>query len=275
MKKSIQRSFNFGKSGAAKSLALGVALTLSILPSISSAQASEQDLSSAANDPTASLMSFQLQDFYVSDFHNLDNETQNTVQFRAAIPFTLGGTNNIARLTLPYFTDTPSGGSGLSDMTLFNLTVFEQDWGRWGVGAVALLPTGEDGLSAEKWGLGPAVGFSAQEGWGLWGLFNQNILTVAGDDDRPDVNISTLQPILNVPIGSGWSFGFSEMTFVYDWDANKFTSLPLGLKVSKLTNPGAGRIPVQYQLSYERDFYDEGVAPRDTVGVTVKFLVPK
>lgn len=238
------------------------------------AQSGGQDLASAANDPTASLMSFQLQDFYVSDFHNQSSATQNTLQFRAAIPFILGSTNNIARLTLPYLTDTPSGQSGLSDATLFNLTVLDQPWGRWGVGAVALLPTGKEGLSAEKWGLGPAVGFMASPAWGLWGIFNQNLLTVAGDDDRQDVNLSTIQPIMNVPMGQGWSAGFSDMTFVYDWDANKFTSLPLGVKLSKLTHPGAGRVPVQYQFSYERNFYDDGVAPRDTVGVTVKFLFP-
>lgn len=242
---------------------------------IGALEAQEQDLASAANDPTASLMSFQIQDFYVSDFHNLDGEAQNTLQFRAAIPYAIGTTPNIARLTLPYVTETPSGNMGFGDATFFNLTVFNQPWGRWGVGAVALLPTGDGALSAKKWGLGPAAGFTAQSGWGLWGLFNQNIFTVAGDEDRPDVNLSTLQPILNVPFGNDWSLGFSDMTFVYDWDADKFTSPPLGLKVSKLTKPGAGRVPVQYQLSYERNFYDEGAVPRDTVGFTVKFLVPK
>ncbi|MFK7867760.1 MAG: hypothetical protein AB8B58_00825 [Roseobacter sp.] len=237
--------------------------------------AEEQDLASAANDPTASLMSFQLQDFYISDFHNLSGEAQNTLQFRAAIPYVIGKTPNIARLTLPYLTETPSENSGFGDATVFNLTVFNQPWGRWGLGAVALLPTGEGALSAKKWGLGPAAGFTAQAKWGLWGLFNQNIFTMAGDADRPDVNISTIQPILNVPLGNDWSIGFSDMTFVYDWDADKFTSLPLGFKVSKLTKPGRGRVPVQYQLSYERNFYDDGAAPRDTVGFTVKLLVPK
>jgi hypothetical protein len=106
-------------------------------------------------------------------------------------------------------------------------------------------------------------------------VFNQNIFTVAGEDDRPDVNLSTIQPILNVPLGQGWSAGFSDMTFVYDWDASEFTSLPLGVKLSKLTRPGAGRVPLQYQLSYERNFYDDGEAPRDTFGFTVKFLLPK
>lgn len=248
--------------------------TLALAAAPAFAQSDGQDLASAANDPTASLMSFQFQDFYVSDFYNQNDATQNTLQFRAAVPFKIGSTSNIARLTLPYLTETPSGNSGLSDATLFNLTVFDQAWGRWGAGAVALLPTGKDGLSAEKWGLGPAAGFTARPGWGLWGVFNQNIFTFAGDDDRPEVNLSTIQPLLNIPLGQGWSAGLSDMTFVYDWDAGEFTSLPLGVKLSKLTRPGAGRVPVQYQVSYERNFYDDGAAPRDTLGFTVKFLLP-
>ncbi|MDJ0995612.1 MAG: hypothetical protein QNI90_18680 [Dinoroseobacter sp.] len=231
-----------------------------------------QSLSSQASDPTASLMSFQFQDFYAFNLHNSD-QSQNILQFRAAIPFNLGGVNNIARLTLPSFTESASGETGLGDATLFNLAAFDQSWGRYGVGLVALLPTGADGLSAEKWGLGPALGFVARPSWGLAGLFNQNILTVAGDDDRPDVNISTLQPIVSVGLSEGWSVGTSDMTFAYDWDRDEFTSLPLGVKVSKLTKI-ADR-PVQWQLSYERNFYDEGTGPKDTIGFTIKLLVPK
>jgi hypothetical protein len=236
------------------------------------AQSGGQSLDSQASDPTASLMSLQLQDFYSPNLYNTDAD-QNVLQFRSAIPFTLGGLNNIARITLPYVTDSASGRSGLGDATLFNLTAFDRSWGRFGVGAVVLLPTGEDGLSAEKWGLGPAFGFVARPSWGLVGLFNQNIVTVAGDDTRPDVNISTVQPILNYPLSNGWSIGVSEMTFVYDWDAAAFTSIPLGVKVAKLAKVG-GR-PMQFQLTYERNFYDEGFGPQDTIGLTVKLLVPK
>ena len=146
-------------------------------------------------------------------------------------------------------------------------------WGRFGVGAVALLPTGEDGLSAEKWALGPAAGFAKQEKWGLWGLFNQNLFTIAGDDDRPDVNLSTIQPVFNYNLGNGWSAGTSEMVFVYDWEASEFNSLPLGIKVSKLVKGGG--LPWQWSLSYEHNFYDEAVSAADTVSFTLKLLVPK
>ena len=31
----------------------------------------------------------------------------------------------------------------------------------------------------------------------IFGIFNQNIFTIAGDDARPDVNVSIIQPIVN------------------------------------------------------------------------------
>lgn len=263
MKPTKQKSLHF----AASVIIAGLAATASY-----GQDSGDQSLESQASDPTASLMSFQFQDFYSPNLYN-NSGSQNVTQFRAAVPFTLGGINNIARLTLPYVTRNAAGASGMGDATLFSMATFDRSWGRFGIGVVALLPTGTDGISAQKWGLGPAMGFIAQKKWGLAGLFNQNILTVAGDDAQPDVNISTLQPILNHSLGGGWSVGTSDMSFVYDWDRDKFTSLPLGVKVSKLTKING--LPVQWQLSYERNFYDTGSGPRDTIGLTAKLLVPK
>lgn len=232
-----------------------------------------QSLDQAASDPTASLMAFQIQGFHSFRLHNLDDETASRLQFRAAIPFELGGTSNIARLTLPYITDTPSGADGFADATIFNLTTFNAPWGRWGVGAVALLPTGESGPSTEKWALGPAAGFTVQAGDVLWGAFNQNLFTIAGDEEKPNVNVSTLQPIFNIGLGNGWSTGLSEMVSTYDWDEGEFVSLPLGAKLSKLVR--FGNTPVQFIGSYEHDFYDERFGPSDTVSFTVKLLLPR
>ena len=247
---------------------IGLGSTTSLL-----AQESGQSLDQAASDPTASLMAFQLQGFHSYRLHNLDDETASRLQFRAAIPWELAGTSNIARLTLPYVTETPSGAEGFTDATIFNLTAFDTSWGRWGVGAVALLPTGEPDLSAEKWALGPAAGFTVQAGEILWGAFNQNLFTVDGDPDKPDVNVSTLQPIFNIGLGNGWSTGLSEMVFTYDWDTGEFVTLPLGVKLSKLVR--FGTTPVQFVGSYEHDFYDGGVTPADTLSFTVKLLLPR
>jgi len=50
----------------------------------------------------------------------------------------------------------------------------------------------------------------------LWGLFDQDLFIIGGDDSHPDVNISNLRPLFNVSLGEGWSVGFSEMNYVYD-----------------------------------------------------------
>ena len=193
-----------------------------------------QDISQAASDPTASLMALQFSDWYAVRYHENSDASDNTLVFRPVIPFSTGSLNHIFRATLPVITDNPYLESGLADSTVFDLVVFNENWGRWGVGAVALLPTGGQDSGAEKWGIGPAVGFTARSNDLLWGLFNQNVFSVAGNEDRADVNISTLQPILSYKLDGGWSVGFSEMSITYDWDQSKFVSLPLGLNVSKM-----------------------------------------
>lgn len=252
---------------------IGGAAAISILAATGAlSQSDEQSLSEAASDPTASLTAYVFQDFYTYRYHRSDGLHGNRAQFRLAVPYTWGSTSNIFRVTLPYLTDSPSGNTGLSDTTVFNLTTFNRSWGRFGLGAVALLPTGTDGVSAERWALGPAAGFVAQASWGIWGAFNQNIFDVGGSSGHDPVNLSVIQPILNVSLGNDWSVGTSDMSVTYDWDAGEFVSLPLGVQLNKLVHVGA--TPVQLGLSYEYNFYDDRVAPEGTIGVTVKVLVP-
>lgn len=232
-----------------------------------------QELSQAANDPTAALMAFQFQDSYSPSVYNTDGAAQNYLQFRAAIPYELGGMQNIFRVTLPTFTTTPSGKTGISDTVVFNLVTFNRSWGRFGVGAVGLLPTGRDGLSAEKWGIGPAFGFTAKRGKLLWGVFNQNIFSFAGDADMPSVNTTILQPIASIGLGNGWSAGLSEMSITYDWAKDDWVSLPLGVKLSKLHRFGSA--PVQFTAQYEHNFADDYTVPEDLYSFTIKFLMPK
>jgi len=229
-----------------------------------------QSLEQAASDPTASLMSVQIQDIYSGDYHTLNDESSNTLQLRTAIPFQAFGLNNIARVTLPIVTDSPSG-SGVGDMTVFDLVAFNQSWGRWGAGAVMLVPIGADGLSAEKWAAGPALGFTARAPGLLWGVFNQNLFSFAGSGNQ-DVNVSIFQPIFNYSLPDKWSVGNSEMNLTYDWERDDWTALPLGVKLAKLVKIGG--LPVQFAGSYEHNFVDDYVAPEWTFNFTVKFLFP-
>lgn len=256
-------------------LILGFALTGSPSAMAEEAQTGDpalggQSLEQAASDPTASLMSVQVQNLYSGDYHNLDDENSNTVQLRSAIPFQAFGIDNIARVTLPAVTDGPNG-SGVGDMTVFDLAAFNQSWGRWGAGPVLLVPLGADDLTADQWAGGPAVGFTARQPGLLWGLFNQNLFSFSGGGEQ-EVNVSILQPIINYSLPGKWSIGTSEMNLVYDWEQDDWTALPVGMKLAKLVKFGA--LPVQFVGSYEYNFADDYITPEWTLNFTVKFLFP-
>ena len=232
-----------------------------------------QSLEQAASDPTASLMSVSVQDIYAGSYHQLDDESGNTLLLRSSVPFTTGSLAHIARATLPVVTDSPSGESGLSDLVLFDLIKFEKSWGRWGIGPVLLAPTAtDDAIGAGKWAIGPAVGFVARAPGLLWGVFNQNLFSFAGDDDREDVDVSVIQPILNYSLPNKWSVGTSEMNVTFDWNQEDWVALPLGFKVAKLMRFGSQ--PVQFSASYEYNFADDYPTPAWTVSLAVKLLFP-
>ncbi len=219
-----------------------------------------QSLEQAASDPTASLMSVQIQDVYAGSYHNLSDENGNTILLRSAVPFATGSLNHIARATLPI-------------VVLFDLIVFKESWGRWGLGPVMLFPTATSSeLGTEKWAIGPAAGFTARQDKLLWGLFNQNLFSFAGNSDREQISISILQPIVNYSLPDKWSIGTSEMNITYDWIKSDWTVLPLGVKVAKLVT--FGDQPVQFSGAFEYNFADDAVAPKWTVSVALKFLFP-
>ena len=232
----------------------------------------KQSLEQAANDPTASIMSIQLQNLYTGDYHQLSNETGNTISLRTSIPHDFGGLKHIARATLPVITNSPSGERGIGDLVVFDMVVTGKSWGRYGLGAVVLAPTAsEDELGAGKWAIGPSMGFVVSADNWLMGIFNQNLFSFAGDDDRKDVNVSIFQPILNRKLPDGWSIGLSEMTVAYDWENSEFSALPLGFKVSNLRK--IGHIPVQFTGSYEYNFADDNITPEWSMSFAAKFIL--
>ena len=195
------------------------------LMSPAQAQDANSDLAAQATDPTASLMSLQLNDWYTARFHRT-GDSANQVVLRAAIPFSLAGLNNIFRITQPYATTSPSGATGLVDTGVFNLVTFNQPWGRWGVGVSGTLPSGADGLSTRKWTAGPALGFVDSSAKVLnWGLFAQSFFSFAGKDSAADVRLLNLQPIVSYQLGEGRSISLGNSALVYDFDSSRWSSL--------------------------------------------------
>lgn len=253
-------------------LSLGALLTQS---AVAASATQGQSLEQAADDPTASLMSLQVGDWYTADYYGADNTDANSVVLRAAIPFKTGELSHIFRLTAPFITEHPVLDNGISDTTIFDLVTFNESWGRWGIGAVALLPLGGRKRGTDQWAVGPALGFTVQQNKKLlWGAFNQNVFRVSGEQShgQKDVRQSSIQPILSYGLGQGWSTGISENQIVYDWEASRWSSLPIGMKLAKLHR--FGKLPVQFNLQYEHNFVDDYGSPENTVRFTVKVLMP-
>ena len=252
---------------------LAVATALLAAPlALARQAASDDELAAQATDPTAQLMSFQLSDLYTASYHGLD-DTANQILFRAAIPFDLGATKHIFRVTQPYATSGPVGG-GLIDTTIFDLMVFDQPWGRWGVGVSGTLPTGADGLGTDKWTAGPAAGFvNATSKQYRWGLFMQSFFSFAGNSSARDVGIVNLQPIFSYQLGGGRSLSLGNSALVYDTARSRWASLLASVNYGQVVSFWGHKWRPNAEVGY--DFQNDVGNPQWVIRVGIALLLPK
>jgi len=253
---------------------LAAAACLSAGP-VASAQdsVSSEALAAQATDPTAALMSFQLYDWYTPSFHDADG-TANQIVFRSAIPFQLGNSQHIFRLTAPYVTSSPGGADGFGDVTVFDLVTFDRAWGRFGVGISGTLPTGANGLTLDKWTAGPAVGFVNSSVKKVnWGLFAQTFFSYAGDSHAPDVGLINLQPVLSYQLGRGRSLSVGNSAFVYDTEHSRWSSLMLGVNYGFVVGWAGHKWRPNFEVDY--DFKDDRGNQEWVLRAGVALLVPK
>ena len=224
-------------------------------------------------------MAFYLADWYTPAFHHGDSaDRMNMLMVRPVIPIPateLLPFSQIARLTVPYVTDSPSG-SGSADVLLFDLAMMDAPGlsGRIGVGPVLSFPTADpDILGSGKYSAGPALGLVSQLGKFQLGLLVQNLFSFAGDDDRSAVSQTMIQPIVNYSLPEGWHVGTGNMIFTMDWNENKFTSIPLVFNLGKVVKLGS--IPVNIALEPEYNLYRDGLSAEWTVRFSMTLLFPE
>ncbi len=223
-------------------------------------------LSRQATDPTASLMAFNFIGNYVGDYYGPSGgEDDHTfeVSFRPVIPFNAFGQSNILRLTMPYIAS-GRGDKGLGDITLFDLIVVNESWGRWGVGPVMTFASNDD--APDDFVIGPALG-------GVWqyskvlnvGLFNQNVF-------GSDTSISQLQPVIAYQLGNGWSLSAGDLQFVYDWQDSRWLSVPMGIQIGKVMRLGEQALRCAFAPQY--NLVDHDGLDRWNLQFTFTILVP-
>ena len=249
--------------------ALAAGLLVLAVPAES--QENQQDeLARRATDPTASPPNFSFINDVAFDYYDLADgtpidDTGYELRFQPVIPFKAWGVANILRMTVPYALSGP-GPNGLGDVTLFDLVILPQAWGRIGVGAVGNFAARTSDVPAHAAG-GPAIGFVATVTKKLnLGLFNQNLF-------GNDVAISQMQPIVAYQLGNGWSLSLGDLQWVYDWNRDELLSKPVGAQLGKVL-PIAGQ-PMRFAINPQYDLKDLPGNSRFKVLFTIQLLLPE
>lgn len=192
-----------------------------------------------ANNPLANTKALNFQNQYFGELSGLD-EDANQLYLRYAQPFSAFGGNWLMRATLPVNTLPQAGGgheTGIGDFNVFAAYLF--DTGNpaisFGIGPQVTIPTAtDDALGSEKWSLGFAnVLFNATNPKFQWGYLLTWQTSVAGEDDRDDVNIGAFQPFGMYQLGQGWYLR-STGVWTYDFETDNY-AVPVGFGIGKVT----------------------------------------
>jgi hypothetical protein len=207
------------RRGLLPALASGILIAATV--GGASAQTAEE-LSVQATDPTASLFQLNLIGDITPGYNGAD-ESGFALRFQPVIPFQAWGWNNIMRIQAPYQTS-GVGPEGLNQVTIFDLVLAEESWGRWGVGPVVQLSEGASDRDAQ-FGIGPAIGavYGVNPDLAV-GLFNQNLF---GDD----LATSAFQPVVAYQLGNGWALAAGDLQFIFDWHDGRWIQAPLGFQL--------------------------------------------
>jgi hypothetical protein len=196
------------------------------------------------------------------------------------IPISLGKSWNLVTSTIVPFihAESPVPGDdsagGIGDITQSFFLSPTDPVGGWilGDGPVFLYPSASDDvLGSGKWGAGPTAVVLRQEHGFTFGILVNHIWSFAGDDDRPDVNSTFMQPF----------FGYTTKTFTtftlntestYDWENEQWT-VPINQMVSELVK--LGKLLIQFTLG-GRYYAERPIGgPNWGLRFVVTFLFPK
>jgi hypothetical protein len=251
------------------------------LPVAALGQAGSENLAKQLQNPVADLISVPLQNNFDFRIAPDDDGFRYTLNIQPVIPVSLTEDwNLISRTILPVIQQDEiflgAGDQfGLGD-TLQSLLLSPKRPGPggaiWGVGPVVLLPTATDDLlGGGKWGAGPTAVLLWQEGPWTLGILAHHVWSFAGDDDRPDVNQTFLQPFVAYTFPNAVSITAQTET-TYDWEGEVWT-VPVALGVSKVLTVGARPVSLALQGRY----WVEGPesAPEWGIRAVVTFLFPR
>lgn len=240
------------------------------------------ELAKKLANPIASLISVPLQYNYDKYGGSNDGASVSRLNIQPVIPFSLTDEWNVITRTIVPLIDQQDfpvdamNESGLGDIVasqFFSPKAPTAGGWIWGVGPVWLLPSASDDmLGGEKWGLGPTAVVLKQQGAWTVGMLANHIWSVAGDDDRADINATFLQPFVSYITKTKTTLSLQTES-TYDWE-NEVWSVPVIAQVSQLFKVGPQILQVGVGAKYWVESPDNG--PEDWgLRAQLTFLFPK
>jgi hypothetical protein len=173
-----------------------------------------------------------------------------------------------------YVKEWPVEEEGLGDITLIPTYVPDMTRSLFaGYGAAISLPTAtDDRLGSKKWMAGPAcMVVKTGKPW-TSGFLAQQLWSFAGDENRDDISLLTVQPFVTYLIGGGWASTFTSES-LYDWEASREAwTVPLSLGVSRIVRIGG--LPFNAGLSGVYNIERPAGATESEMRVTLIYALP-
>ncbi|WP_204139779.1 neuromedin U [Halomicronema sp. CCY15110] len=230
------------------------------------AASSQADLAKASQNPIASLISVPLQNntnFGVGEF----DRTSNILNVQPVIPVPLSDRLTLVNRTIipiAYQPELAAGldsAFGLGDINYTGFLVPETTGNfTWGVGPSIVLPTATDTiLGTGKWSIGPAAVGLVSQGPIVAGALVSQLWSFAGDSDRADISLLTVQPFFNYNFAGGW-YATTSPIITANWqtDDDQWT-VPLGGGGGRVFNIGSQPVNASLQ-AYWNALKPEGAA---------------
>jgi len=243
-------------------------------------------LAKAAQNPVADMISLPFQWNANFNYGPLDRQQQ-VLNIQPVYPIELNQDwNLITRTIVPVISQPPftpsqdrENGNGDIQFSAFLSPVKPTAGGwLWGAGLVGQLDTAsDDRLGQGKYGLGPTAVALRMDGQWVWGALINQVWSVAGDDDRPDISQMLIQPFVNynLPNSPGRYLSFSPI-ITANWEAEHARdvwTVPLGLGIGQIMR--FGKQPVNLSLAYYTNVEKPDFGPDYQIRFQITFLFPK
>lgn len=255
---------------------LAVSTAVLALVAVSAAQpASEEDLAKETQNPVSDLISVPFE----SNFNfgvGPNDDLQYILYVQPVVPFRLSEDWNLITRTIIPLIDQPELGPGVGDVFGLGDIQLSQFLSPaksgaliWGIGPIFQFPTAtDDALGSDKWSAGPTAAALTIRGPWVAGALVNHLWSLAGDDDRADVNQTLIQPIVNYNLPGGWFLSsVPYITANWETDGDDRWTVPIGIGVGKVHRFGTQ--PVSLQLTP----YYNVVRPDDAAEWTLQFRI--